>query len=129
MKNILRLFLLGVLTWIVPFIVGFLFFDKTGQLAIDIYLFKTIMIIVGGLIGSFAIVLYFKKKNDLFLKHGVIAGITWFAINNILDILILVPMTQMSIDEFISQIGLRYLLIPIMCILCGYLLNKKQIAN
>ena len=125
MKNIVKIILLGLLTWVVPFITGFLFFDQSGQLAIDMYLFKSIMLIVGALIGSFAIAIYFKKQKGEYLKSGIIIGISWFIINILLDVIILLPMSKMSMSDYIAQIGIRYLLIPIMCILCGYLLNKK----
>ena len=126
MKNVLRVLLLGLITWIVPFVAGFLFFDQTGQLGIDVYLFKTIMIIVGGLIGSVAIIAYFKRQNIYFLKHGILIGFVWFAMNIILDIFILIPISDMSLHEYFNQIGLRYLLIPIMCVLCGYLLEIRS---
>jgi hypothetical protein len=125
MKKSLKLILLGLMTWVVPFIAGFLFFDKAGQLAIDMYLFKSIMIVVGALIGSLAIVIYFKQVKNQFLKEGVISGLIWFITNIVLDILILVPMSGMSMNDYIKQIGIRYLLIPIMCTLSGYLLNRN----
>ena len=125
MKNTLRLLLLGLMTWAIPFFAAFFFMDQTGQLSIDMYLFKTIMIIVGGLTGAFAIVLYFKKYEDAYLKHGLLAGLTWFFINVILDLMLLVPMSKMSYPDYFSQIGLRYLMIPIMNIMVGYILNTK----
>ena len=87
------------------------------------------MLIVGALIGSVAIVLYFKKIEKQYVKHGAIAGLTWFVINIILDIFILLPMSKMSMNEYIAQIGIRYLLIPIMCILVAYVLNKKLVSK
>lgn len=125
MKKVMRIFLLGLLTWVIPFIGGFLFYDKTGQLEIDIYLFKSIMIVLGGIVGAVAIVIYFKNLKENFLKDGFIIGLSWFIINILLDIIILLPMSKMSMNDYIAQIGIRYLLIPIMSILCGYLLNKK----
>ena len=129
MKNIVRILLLGLLTWVVPFFAGFFFYDRTGQLAVDIYLFKSIMIIVGGLIGSVAIAVFFKKIHSQFIKQAIIAGFSWFVINILFDILFLLPMSKMNMDDYIAQIGLRYLFIPIMCILCGYLLNTKKVTK
>lgn len=125
MKKVMRILLLGLLTWVVPFIGGFLFFDKTGQLAIDIYLFKSIMIVLGGMIGSVAIVIYYKNIKYHFLRNGLIIGLSWCSINILLDLLILLPMSKLSLNDYIAQIGIRYLIIPIMCILCGYLLKIK----
>lgn len=125
MRRILRLLLLGLMTWFIPFFVAFFFIDKTGQHTIDTYLFKTIMIIVGGIVGAFAIGLYFKKFESSYLKQGLLSGFVWMIINIILDFLTLVPMANMAFSDYFNQIGLRYLMIPIMCILVGYMLETK----
>jgi uncharacterized membrane protein YpjA len=125
MKNTVKLLLLGLMTWAIPFFAAFVFMDQTGQLSIDKYLFKTIMIIVGGLVGAFAIVIYFKKQQNAHLKHGVLSGITWFIINVALDLVLLVPMSKMLYPDYFNQIGLRYLMIPVMTILVGYILKVK----
>lgn len=129
MKNIVKLSLLGLMTWSVPFITSFLFFNKSGALSIDIFLFKTIMIIVGGITGAFAIIIYFKKQESAFFKNGLLIGFIWFLMNIVLDLLILIPMSKMTYPDYFTQIGLRYLMIPIMCILVGYLLEIKTIKS
>jgi hypothetical protein len=125
MKNTLRLLLLGLMTWAIPFFAAFFFMDQAGQLSIDMYLFKTIMIIVGGITGAFAIVLYFKKHKVAYLKHGLLAGLTWFIINVLLDLILLVPMSKMPYPDYFNQIGLRYLMIPIMTMMVGIILTSK----
>jgi hypothetical protein len=125
MKNIVKLTLLGLLTWIVPFFASFFFFDKSGTLSIDIFLFKTIMILVGGITGSIAIIIYFKKLESGFLKLSILTGFVWFFMNVVLDLMVLIPMSKMTYPDYFKQIGLRYLMIPIMCILVGYLLEIK----
>ena len=125
MKNIVRLSLLGLMTWIVPFVAAFFFMDKSGTLSIDVFFFKTIMILVGGITGALAIILYFKKEDAAFLKHGFLAGVVWFILNVGLDLIVLIPMSKMPIPEYFTQIGLRYLMIPMMTILVGYLLDNK----
>ena len=92
-KNI-RNILYGFLTWLIPFVSAFFFYSKEGSLIIDIFLFKTIMIVVGAIIGAF--------------------------------LLVLVPMSGMSVADYFTQIGLRYLVMPIMSIMvCAALANKK----
>lgn len=129
MKNTLRLLLLGLMTWAIPFFLAFFFMDKNGQLSIELFLFKTIMIITGGISGAFAIIIFFRKRDNAYLKQGIIAGIIWFALNVIIDLLVLVPMSQMPYNEYFTQIGLRYLMIPIMCITTGYLLEIKTFKS
>jgi len=108
------------------FFYSIFFIDKNGQLGTDIFLFKTIMIIVGGITGAIVIALFFKKTSANFLKQGIWAGTIWFLLNIILDLLVLIPMSKMSYPDYFVQIGLRYLMIPIMCILVGYLLENKS---
>ena len=129
MNKTLKLFLLGLMTWAVPFISAFFFFNESGEIAVDMYLFKTIMILIGGITGAYAIIIYFKKIQSGFLKQGMLVGLVWFAINFILDLLVLLPMTEMSFNDYFIQIGLRYLMIPIMSIMVGFLLEKKSNIN
>ena len=52
MKNkTLTILLLGILIWLVPFVISMFFFDRSGQLTISEDLFKSIMIVVSSLIG------------------------------------------------------------------------------
>jgi hypothetical protein len=126
MTNIVKLFLLGLLTWILPFIAAFFFMDKNGSLSIDVFLFKTIMILIGGITGAIAIILYFKKIESAYFKQGLLSGTVWLLINIVLDLFILIPMSKMSYPDYFMQIGLRYLMIPIMALLVGYLLETKS---
>lgn len=128
MNKTVKLLLLGLMTWIVPFIAAFFFFDETGQIAVDMYLFKTIMILIGGLTGTFAIIIYFKKVQSGFLNQGIIIGLVWFALNFILDLLVLLPMSGMNFGDYVIQIGLRYLMIPIMSIMAGVILERTSMA-
>ena len=119
MKKQLRNLLYGFLSWLIPFLSAFFFYSREGELVVDIFLFKTIMIIVGAISGAFLIVRYFKRINDGYLKEGIVIGITWLFINLILDLLILIPMSGMAYGEYFTQIGLRYLVIPVMSIMVG----------
>lgn len=126
MKQYLKLALFGFLTWLIPFIVSFFFYSKDGHLLIgDIFLFKSIMIITGCLTGVVLLILYFNKINERYLYHGILIGIVWLALNWVLDLLILVPMAKLSLYDYFAQVGLRYLIIPIISIGTGYMLEKK----
>lgn len=126
MKQYLKLALFGFLTWLIPFVVSFFFYDKTGHLVIgDIFLFKSIMIVTGATTGAVLLILYFGKISEKYLYHGILIGIVWLAMNWVLDLLILVPMAKLSLYDYFAQIGLRYLIIPVMSIMAGYLLERK----
>jgi uncharacterized membrane protein YpjA len=106
--------------------VSFFFYTREGKLTIDIFLFKTIMIVVGSITGAFLLVSYFKKITVDYLKEGIIVGVVWFGINILLDLLVLIPMSGMSISNYFTQIGLRYLVIPAMSIAVGTTLANKK---
>lgn len=126
MKKIGKLILFGFFTWLIPFVASIFFFNKSGELLIDIFLFKSIMIVVGTFTGACILVWYFKKVNINFLKTSIVVGIVWFFINIVLDLLVLLPMSGMTVGSYFAEIGIRYLSLPIMAITVGYLLEKKK---
>jgi hypothetical protein len=127
MKKFFKISLLGILSWLIPFIFSLLFYSKDGHLVIDIFLFKSLMIVVGGVCGASLLVYYFKMIKSRYISEGIIIGLIWLVINFALDLVTIVPMSKMPIMDYCSQIGLRYLLIPIMSVSMGYIAtNVKQ---
>lgn len=132
MNKYLKIGLFGFLTWLIPFVAGFLFYSPQGQLVIDALVFKAIMIVTGSITGATLLVLYFKKIDKDYLTEGIIVGAVWFVLNILLDLLILVPMAKMAVGTYFAQIGFEYLTIPIMSIAMGLVAKsaseKKQEA-
>ena len=126
MNKHVRNILYGILAWLIPFVASFFFYSKEGGLTIDIFLFKSIMIVVGSISAAFLLISYFKNIKNGYLREGIIVGSTWFAINILLDLLVLIPMSGMSVADYFTQIGLRYLVIPAMCIAVGASLANKK---
>jgi len=122
----LKLIAFGVISWFIPFIVSFFFYSKDGQLLTSPGFFNCIMVVVGVATGTYLLVLLFKRVSGDYLRWGVKAGVAWLLINIILDFAILVPMSKMSINGYLTQIALEYLSIPIISIGMGYILSKKQ---
>lgn len=129
MKHPVRLLLLGLLTWTVPFVVAFAFYDRQGQLATSYGLFKSTMVVVSGLTGCFALYRYMSKIETGFIRHAWIAGLVWLALNLLLDILILIPMSGMSFKEYLTTIAPGYLLIPVICVSGGMLMQLHRPFN
>lgn len=127
MKSIKRNIFYGFLVWIIPFVISFVFFSQNGELTIDKIFFKTIMIIIGTLVGVFLMVKYFKTVESNFIKEGILLGISWLLINWVLDFFVLIPMTEMALSNYFTEIGLRYLNFPIISIAFAYSLNQKII--
>lgn len=126
MDKTIRNILYGFLAWLIPFVTAFFFYSKDGGLVIDIFLFKSIMIVVGAISGAFLLISYFKKISNSYLREGIIVGLTWFSINILLDLLVLIPMSGMSVADYFTQIGLRYLVMPVMSIMVGAALANKK---
>lgn len=125
MKKSFYLFGLGFLSWAIPFIISFFFYTKDGVLTIDIFLFKSLMIVIGSFSASVLLILFFKKVSENFVKESIKVGLAWFLINLVLDGIVLLPMSKMSIADYLSQIGLRYLVIPIFTITIGMVVQEK----
>ena len=126
MSKHIRNILYGFLAWLIPFVTSIFFYTREGVLTIDVFLFKTIMIIVGSTSAAFLLISYFKKIDTRYLKEGIIVGLTWFGINILLDLLVLIPMSGMSVADYFTQIGLRYLVMPVMSIMVGASLANKK---
>ncbi len=122
-KNVLY----GFLAWLIPFVASLFFYSGEGKLSIDIFLFKSIMIVVGSFSASILLISYFRNINVDYLKEGIIVGLLWFGINILMDLLILIPISGMSIEDYFKQIGLMDLAIPAMSIAVGTALENKNI--
>ncbi|HME12240.1 MAG TPA: hypothetical protein VKF79_05230 [Candidatus Acidoferrum sp.] len=110
--------LYGFLTWFVPFMISFFFFGRDGKVLIPIGLMKSIMVVVGAATGACFLVLLFRVVAPT--KHQALAvGMLWLVLNLGLDLLILVPVSKIGVADYFAEIGLRYLLIPIMCVAIG----------
>ena len=82
------------------------------------------MFAVGSVTAGLLLIYYFKNININYLKEGIILGLSWFAISILLDFLVLIPMSGMSIADYFTRIGLSYVVIPVMCITVGTALSK-----
>lgn len=109
----LRNALLGLASWAIPFAAAFAFYNRNGELAIDLIFFKSIMIVVGALVGMWLLTLAYRRVTPNFL-HGVMLGLFWVVINWAFDLAVLVGAMGMNPKEWLLTIGIRYLIIPIM---------------
>lgn len=124
-KLIIRNILFGFLTWLIPFAASVLLYGRDGQLTISHDLFKSIIVVMGSLTGCLFLYLYFRKADKQYLLNGLIVGLSWFAINIILDAVILIPMMKVNFSTYFLSIGMGYLVIPIMSFTMGLILSGK----
>lgn len=121
-KNI-KLILVGFLVWLVPFLVSVVIFPlKTSNSS----LFEAIMPVVIVLTVVTFSYLYLKDIKGNFVKEGIVTGLVWFIISIVVDLLLFLPPSpmQMSFTGYIMDIGLTYLIIPIITVGLGYQSQK-----
>ncbi len=123
MADVKRLIGYGILSWLAPFLVSFLFYGPGGVLLIDIDLFKTLMVLVGSGAGAVLLYMYFRVVRECYVREAWIAGIVWMAINWLLDLVFLLPLSRQAPIDYLIQIGLRYLMILFMSLAVGYSLQ------
>jgi hypothetical protein len=124
-KIIIKNILLGFLSWLIPFAISFLFYKPGGELIVPYATFKSTIMVVSVISGCYLLFRYFKLVDSDFIRNGVIVGLSWFAINIILDAVILIPIMKTSFANYFMSIGLSYIAIPAISILMGYLLDRK----
>ena len=116
--------LYGFLTWLALFIVGIVIYPIHDS---NRPLFESIMPVVLTITVLFFSILYFKKADFDYFKDGVIAGLIWIIISLIIDLILFIPESpmQMTIVDYIMDIGLTYLIILVIPIGIGYLIENK----
>ena len=70
------------------------------------------MVVVGGLVGVVLLVAAFRRIVAS-PASGLALGLYWLAISLLLDLVVLVVFFKMPLVLYLHDIGLRYLLIPI----------------
>jgi hypothetical protein len=113
-----RTTVLGLLSWTIPLVASFAFVDRSGQWLVPYPLFKSIMLVVFGGLGTWFLVLAFRRLEPT-VRSGLSLGLYWLAINLVLDLIVLVPLAGMTVVGYFYDIGLRYLLIPIIATAMG----------
>jgi hypothetical protein len=126
MKKYSRILFYGLLIWLIPFIVSFLFVDAQGKFTISETFFKSIMIVTGALVGVILAVRYFKDVKEDYVREGAIIGLVWLMISLIIDLaFVQTGFFAMSFLQYFTDIGLRYLSMPIYTIGLGYALKQR----
>lgn len=123
MNKLSKQILFGFLTWLIPFVFSFLIWPLHDSM---LSLFKSIMIVFGAITGVIFIVVYFKKISSGYLRDGITIGFIWLAINIILDLIVLVGLFKTPTKDYFIDIGIRYLMIPIITVGFGYILEYKN---
>jgi hypothetical protein len=121
MKTTLYFLLVSFLIWLIPFLAGFPFFDRSGKLLVNFWLFKSVMIIVL-LISSYFLLNWFYG-NNLNITHSLptflLIGFGIAVLNIVLDFFTVVPLNKLTVPQYFIQIGWVYVLIIAMSVFVG----------
>ena len=97
--------------WLVPFLVAFVAFPLKASWR---SLFESIMPLVLAGVVVVSAVLYFRRAGAASLKEGIWLGALWLLISVAIDLpLMLSPPLNYTVTEYAADIGLTYLMIPV----------------
>src|SRR3990172_7945563 len=123
MKPYTKPLFFGFLVWLIPFAVSVVIYPlkQTGS-----PLFETIMPVTLALVGVVFSLWYFKPLKENYIREGWTLGAAYLAVSIAIDLLLFMwgPM-KMSFANYMIDIGLTYLIYPIITVGFGYLLENK----
>jgi len=123
MKSIKFALLYGFLIWLIVFAVAIAAFSLRES---NRPLFESIMPVALTACVTVLGVVYFRRVDSNPVREGLWLGLIWFGINLALDQLMFSwgPM-KMSFTDYFSDIGVTYLLIPIIPYGMGVMLDQR----
>ena len=119
LQSMKKALIFGFLVWLVPFIVGVLAWPVHEQRA-----FETILALAVAGTGLVFATLYFRSIERITRCEGVRLGALWFAISLLIDLMLFMPAASpmhMSFVAYMLDIGLTYLIYPMITIAITYL--------
>jgi len=113
-----RAALLGVMSWLIPFVLSFILFPLKRLNAL---LFGTLMGLVVLLTGAVLLHRYFRNRS-VSVNEAVLVGMMWLVLNLAFDYPMFAygPM-KMTAWSYYSEIGLSYLMLPAFAFAAGRL--------
>ena len=113
-----RAILFGFLVWLAAFVAAFLIYPIRES---SRPLFESIMPVVVASATAACAVVYFRGVSRSYFREGLVLGCLWLAINVLIDMPLMLlggPM-QMTLGQYVADIGLTYLVIPAVTIGIG----------
>jgi hypothetical protein len=126
MKHAKTALFYGALIWFVTFAASFVIYPlKTNSYAAP--LFESVIAVTLAALTVLFALKYFKRIEQDYLNEGILIGVLWLAMNVIIDLPLFLldsPM-KMTIERYFMDIGVTYLMIPVITIGFGYLKTVK----
>jgi EamA domain-containing membrane protein RarD len=125
MQLIKRAFIYGFLLWIIPFIASVLIFPLKKT---DPAFFQSLMTVIAALFVIILTIHYFRKTQGN-LKEGIFLGLIFLFMSLFFDFFFFIwgPI-KMPVASYIKEIGVGYLIYPIITIGFGFLLGRTKSA-
>jgi hypothetical protein len=105
-----RSLLLGLLVWLLPFVVAFAAFPLKST---NYPLFESIMPVVLAAVVVVCSLWYFQPIEHPSMREGLLLGVIWMTISVAFDLpLMLSPPMSYSVQNYVADVGLTYLMMP-----------------
>jgi hypothetical protein len=105
---------LGLFVWLVPFLVALMIFSLKGSWR---SLFESIMPVTLAVVVVTSALHYFARTRAASAGEGVRLGILWLIVSLLIDLpLMLSPPIRMQPIEYVADIGITYLMIPVITV-------------
>jgi len=123
MKSFTKALLYGLAVWAIPFVIAIFIFPLREN---ERPLFESIMPVAVALGVVIFCCMYMANLELNFLKEGVWLGVLWLIINIVIDLLLFSwgPM-KMTFIDYMKDIGITYLMIPVITVGMGWTEEKR----
>ncbi len=121
MEILYKFLLVAFLCWLVPFVVSLPFFSPEGQLLINFWFFKAIMVSFL-ILTTFLLLRWFYRRTALPTTNSApltLIGIGILVINILLDSISILQLKPMPLAAYTSEIAWIYLLFIPLSLLTG----------
>ncbi|MBI1900903.1 MAG: hypothetical protein HYS13_07300 [Planctomycetia bacterium] len=109
--------LFGLVVWLVPFVVA-VCIQPLRDSARPLFesIMPVVLAVVVGRLGWF----YFRRVQRAWMREGLILGVLWLGISVAIDLpLMLNPPMNMTLADYLADVGLTYVLMPIITTAMG----------
>jgi len=122
MRSPWRAALYGLAVWAIPFVVAVLIKPLRDS---NRGLFESIMPITVAAVAAFLGWSYFRRVHRHYVREGLLLGLLWLAVCVIVDLpLMLSPPMSWTVGQYVADVGLTYLIIPIITTAMGVALHS-----
>ena len=132
MNNWVKIILLGFMIWVITFIAGFFIFFIFGAEIdgppVEALWVNGIAAFFLGIGLALALFLVYKDKGQDYKHTAWRAGITWYVILLVMDMIVLVGLLGIKLDLWFPLI-ITYFTVLVIPIVVGYLLDRNIIKS